>query len=85
MNGLKVVKTYTTDNEESSSNGAITITCKVGDITIDVRTTVLRDAEGNVVTEDLFYGKTIDAKGVIDCFQGTYQIKVFSLEDIVIH
>ena len=85
MNGLKVVKTYTTDNEESSSNGAITITCKVGDITIDVRTTVLRDAEGNVVTEDLFYGKTIDVKGVIDCFQGTYQIKVFSLEDIVIH
>lgn len=85
MNGLKVVSAYTTDNEESSSNGAITLTCKVGNITVDVRTAVLRNEDGQIVTEDYFLGKTIDVKGIIDEFQGKSQIKVFSLEDIVIH
>lgn len=85
MDNLKVVSIYTTDNEESKNDGAMTLTCKVGSITVDVRTGVLKDAEGNVVTEDYFTGKTIDVKGIIDCFQGTYQIKVFSLNDIVIH
>lgn len=84
MKGLKVVDIYTTDNEESSSDGAMTLTCKVGDITIDVRTAVLTDTDGNLVTEEFFDGKTIDVKGIIDCFDGTYQIKVFSLKDIVI-
>ena len=85
MDNLKVVSIYTTDNEESKNDGAMTLTCKVGSITVDVRTGVLKDAEGNVVTEDYFKGKTIDVKGIIDCFKGTYQIKVFSLNDIVIH
>ncbi len=85
MDNLKVVSIYTTDNEESKNDGAMTLTCKVGSITVDVRTGVLKDAEGNVVTEDYFTGKTIDVKGIIDCFKGTYQIKVFSLNDIVIH
>ena len=85
MSNLKVVKTYTTDKEESSSNGAMTLTCQVGGITIEVRTAVLRDADGNIVTEDYFKGKTIDVKGVIDCFQGEYQIKVFSLDNIIVH
>ena len=82
MKGLKVVDIYTTDNEESSSDGAMTLTCKVGDITIDVRTAVLTDTDGNLVTEEFFDGKTIDVKGIIDCFDGTYQIKVFSINDI---
>lgn len=85
MDDLRVVSIYTTDNEESKNDGAMTLTCKVGSITVDVRTGVLKDAEGNVVTEEYFKGKTIDVKGIIDCFQGTYQIKVFSLNDIVIH
>ena len=85
MQNLKVVDIYTTTNENSSSNGAMTLTCKVGNVTIDVRTTVLRDAGGNLITEEYFNGKTIDVKGIIDCFQGTYQIKVFSLKDIVLH
>lgn len=85
MDNLKVVSIYTTDNEESKNDGAMTLTCKVGNITVDVRTGVLKDAEGNVVAEDYFTGKTIDVKGIIDCFKGTYQIKVFSLNDIVIH
>ena len=81
MKGLQVTDVYTTDND-GDSDGAMTLTCKVGDITVDVRTTVLKDADGNLVTEEYFNGKTIDVKGIIDCFAGTYQIKVFSLKDI---
>lgn len=84
MQNLKVVDIYTTTNEDSSSKGAMTLTCKVGDLTVDVRTTVLKDADGNLITEEYFDGKTIDVKGIIDCFDGTYQIKVFSLGDITI-
>ena len=30
-------------------------------------------------------GKTIDVRGIVDYFDGTYQIKVFSRNDIVVH
>ena len=82
MQNLQVVSVYTTDNEESSSNGAMTLTCKVGNQTIDVRTVVLKDANGDVITEDVFYGKNINVKGMVDYFRGSYQIKVFSMNDI---
>ncbi len=84
MTDLKVVDTYTTTNEESSSKGAITLTCKAGDETISVRTIVLYDEDGNLITADLFEGKTISVKGLVDYFDGTYQIKVFSVNDITI-
>ncbi len=84
MKNLKVVSIYTTTNEESSSNGAMTLTCEVDGITIPVRTIVLKDQDGKTVTADAFKDKTIDVKGLIDCFDGEYQIKVFSLTDIVI-
>ena len=84
MKKLVVTDIYTTDNEDSSSNGAMTLTCRVGDITVDVRTIVLKDADGNIITADYFEGKTIDVRGVVDRFNGTYQIKVFSLSDITI-
>ncbi len=85
MQGLKVTRVYTTTNEESSSQGAMTLTCEVDGKTISVRTIVLYDAEGQVVTADYFEGKTIDVKGLVDCFDGTYQIKLFSLHDVVVH
>ena len=85
MEGLRVKSVYTTDNEESSSNGAMTLTCEVDGKEISVRTIVLRDAEGKLITSDLFENKTVDVKGLVDLFDGTYQIKVFSIEDIIIH
>ena len=84
MKNLKVTDVYTTDNEESSSDGAMTLTCEVDGVKIDVRTAVLYDEDGKLITEDYFDGKTIDVKGIIDCFNGTYQIKVFSINDIAI-
>lgn len=84
MKNLKVVDTYTTNNG-GNSDGAMTLTCKVGDKTIDVRTIVLYDEAGNKVTESAYINKTIDVKGIIDYFNGAYQIKVFRTDDITVH
>ncbi len=84
MNGLKVDSIYTTNNG-GDSDGAMTLTCSVGSTKITVRTAVLADENGNLVTEDTFKGKTIDVRGTVDYFSGEYQIKVTSLKDITIH
>lgn len=85
MHGLKVKHVYTTDNEDSSSNGAMTLTCEADGVSVLVRTAVLTDAEGKRVTEEAFYGKTIDVKGVVDFYDGTYQIKVLTINNINIY
>ncbi|MBO5109819.1 MAG: thermonuclease family protein [Clostridia bacterium] len=68
-----------------SEEGEMTLICRAGDVTIPVRTAVLRDADGKTVTEDYFLGKTIDVKGIVDYFSGDYQIRVLTLKDITIH
>ena len=84
MHGLTVREVYTTMDEESSSHGAMTLSCEANGQTISVRTVPLYD--GNApVTEDHFLGKTIDVKGVVDFYEGQYQIKVFTLNSIAIH
>lgn len=90
MNNLKVVDIYTTSKGDSA--GAMTLTCEdASGKQIDIRTEVLKDANGNLITESYFMGKTIDVKGVIDYFDlnntgnGTYQIKVYTLVDITVH
>lgn len=85
MKGLKVTDVYTTTSEESSSKGAMTLTCQLDGKTISVRTIVLYDENKEIVKEDYFYGKTIDVKGLVDYYDGTYQIKLFSLGDVVVH
>lgn len=84
MENLQVTDIYTTTNEESSSKGAMTLTCTVDGKTITVRTSVLKDEDGNIITEEAYMGKTIDVKGVVDYFNGSYQIKVFSAKNIVV-
>ncbi len=83
MKGLTVKNIYTTVDEESSSFGAMTLTCESNGHTVHVRTIPLH-ADGALVSEDLFLGKTIDVKGVVDYFDGQYQIKVFTLDNITI-
>lgn len=85
MKNLQVVDTYTTTNPSASDVGAMTLTCMVDGVRISVRTAVLKDADGNLITEDAFAGKTIDVKGIVDCYDGNYQIKVMSMNDIIIH
>jgi DNA/RNA endonuclease YhcR with UshA esterase domain len=85
MKGLVVKSAYTTQSENSGSNGAMTLTCEVDGKTVTVRTVVLRDANGSIITEDAYKGKTIDVKGIIDCYNGEYQIKVFSKDSITVN
>lgn len=85
MKGLKVLSAYTTDNEDSSSNGAITLTCEAEGYTVYVRTIPLRNADGALVTEEHFLGKTLDVRGIVDYYDGQYQVKVFSMDAITVH
>lgn len=85
MKNLTVKNVYTTEKEGSSSSGAMTLSCEVDGIPVKVRTAVLRDENGNLITEDEYLGKTIDVSGIIDYFEGEYQIKVFTPNQITVH
>ena len=84
MDGLKVVSVYTTDNTESSQYGAMTLTVEAGGSTFTVRTAVLHDSSGELVTAKEYEGKTIGVRGMIDKYDGNYQIKVFTPSDITV-
>ena len=95
MKNLYVKSVYTTNNG-GSSTGAMTLTCEAIDSTgatrtISVRTEVLKDASGNLITASYFQGKTIDVNGIVEYYipdgaqTGTYQIKLYSVNDAVIH
>lgn len=89
MKNLRVVSVYTT--KKGDSKGAMTLTCEINGEYVDVRTIVLRDADGQLVTEEYFKGKTIDVRGTIDYYvqegatTGVYQIQLYSLDDVVVH
>ena len=84
MAELKVTDIYTTTNESSSSYGAMTLYCESDGIPVVVRTEVLKDANGSLLTEDNFKDKVIDVRGIVDYYDGQYQIRVFSVKDITI-
>lgn len=83
MKDLWVVRAYSTTDEDSSSYGALTLLCQSGDVVVQVRTAVLFDENNERLTEEVYQGKTIDVKGIVDYFNGTYQIKVFTANDII--
>ena len=85
MKGLTVVEAYTTDNADSSSYGSITLLCEQNGVQITVRTVPMKDENGNLVTQELYLGKTIDVLGIVDYFDGAYQIKVFTPDHITIN
>lgn len=84
MKNLKVESIYTS-GPSASDEGAMTLTCYVDGIKISVRTAVLKDADGNLITQEAYEGKTIDIQGIVDCYNGNYQIRVFSTNDIIVH
>lgn len=85
MENLVVKHVYTTTDEESSSKGAMTLSCEVDGIPVTVRTAVLLDENGQLITADAYLGRTIDVKGIVEFFNGNYQIKVFSAKNIAVH
>lgn len=87
VKNLKVKSIYTTTKSDSNDKGAMSITCESEDETvITVRTEVLLDADGNLVTEDAYpVGSIINVKGIIDSYNGKYQVRVFSADDITVN
>lgn len=85
MKDLYVKKVYTTQSDNDNSDGAMTLTCEANGVTVTVRTIVLTDDSGNIITQDAYKGKTIDVKGIVDCFNGEYQIKVVGANYISVH
>lgn len=83
MENLKVTDVYTTHNG-GDNDGAMTLTCTSNGKTITVRTALLKDADGNLITEDYFMGKTINVKGIVEEYNGSYQIKLFSVGNVTI-
>ncbi len=85
MRDLKVLSFETTNKEDSSSNGAITLYCQADDGTrIQLRTAVLHHEDGSLVKGDEFVGHTVEVTGIVDCFSTSYQIKILTLNDISI-
>ena len=86
MNNLTVESYSITDTEGSASKGAFTLKCRNLETgaAFDVRTVVLYDANGNVVSPEIYKGKTINVKGIVDEHYGSYQVKVFSQSDITV-
>ncbi len=84
LTNLTIKSIYTTQNEDSSNFGALSITCEAEDgTTIVVRTAVLKDENGKTITADAFpIGSKIEAKGIVDVYNDVYQLKVFSKSDI---
>lgn len=78
---IVVTDTRTTEST-TASNGAITITGTVDGKTVTVRTTALLDSQGRLVTEDYYKNKTITVRGIVELYNGKYQIEVYALDHI---
>ena len=87
VRNLTVQSVYTTTSD-TDSDGALTITCKdENGNTIDIRTAsqltkVVDGDKVDVTAADFPNGTVISVMGVIDSFNGKYQIKVFAFDDI---
>ncbi len=84
MKNLRVRRVYTTTNPDSDDCGAMTLTCEADGVTISVRTEVLKDENGKIITADAYEGKLINVQGVVDHYEGSYQIRVYTPQDITI-
>ena len=82
MHDLKVLSIKTESNPNSSSLGAMTITCENDGFEVIVRTTVLTDSARNLITHEAYDGKVISVRGVVSHHDDYYEIKVLSAKDI---
>ena len=83
MTGLTVRNAYTTLTQDSTSYGAITMNCSANGAAVVVRTEPMYE-NGSLIPQDRYEGKTISVKGVVDFYDGSYQIRVLTPEHITI-
>lgn len=83
INNLKVTK-ITSSNAIVDDTFAkeMTLTCIVGTSTVQIRVSELYIG-GSPITETYFRNKTISSlTGIVDIYNGTYQIRLVSLDDV---
>ncbi len=88
IKSLYVYDTYTT--KTGQSQGAMTLYCRDQDgnqveIRTEVLTTTNAQGQQEVVKAEALQGKLIDVRGIVDQFDGNYQVRVFSFGAITIH
>lgn len=82
VDNLYVYSAYTTHNG-GDSDGAMTLYCRTADNKeIQIRTDVLKDSAGTLLEESDVLRKTINVKGIIEKYDGNYQIKVYRYDFI---
>ena len=84
MDGIHVDDVYVTTKEDSSSFGAMTLTCSKDGEVISIRTLPFYEG-GELMTERDFLGYVIDVTGVVDTYEGSVQIRVFNIDDITVY
>ena len=82
MNNLLVTGAQMRDS--SSGDGLLVLTCEADGAQVQICLADVRDEAGELITEDAYLDQIIDVKGYVDYFNGTYQIRVFSQENITI-
>ena len=83
IGSLTVEDAVTTLAEDSSSYGAITLRCTDNGAEVIVRTEPMYE-NGSLITQDRYLGKIISVKGVVDSYDGAYQIRVLKLDNITL-
>ena len=84
LSNLTVKSVYTTVSS-TDSNGALSITCTdASGKTIVIRTAskLIREDQSIVVASDFPVGTVISVRGIVDKFNGTYQVEVSNIKDI---
>ncbi len=78
------MKDLTVLSAQTGDNGAMTLACEANGVAVTVRTVPLYDEQGTPITQNALLGKIIDVRGIVDFFDGAYQIKVFTSHGIAV-
>lgn len=80
-----LVNSVTTTDNGGKSDGAMTLNCTDANGNfVKIRTEVLTDEDGNTITYEKYKGKHITVKGIIELYYGTYQIKSYRTDYIIV-
>ena len=82
MDHLTVTDVYVNDDPESSSHGALTLTCRWKDQTVIVHSIPLADENGAVLEAPDLLGRSIAVHGIAGQFNGQYQLQVYLQDGI---
>lgn len=79
LTGLQVKEVHLPD--EASSSSAVALVCEQDGVILSIRAEKLPED----VELDSLQGKSIDVKGLVDCYNGNIQVRVFSKTGITLH